>query len=39
MFIAIPWIPVGSPKRNKDRMICQSGPHPRPRGNETTHPP
>src|SRR6267378_1557267 len=39
MFIAIPWIPVGRPKRNNSRMIVQSGPSPRPRGNATTQPP
>ena len=38
-FIAMPWIPVGSPNRNKERMIPQSGPQPLPRGNDTTHPP
>ncbi len=25
MFIAIPWTPVGSPKRKSDRMIVKSG--------------
>ena len=38
-FIAIPWIPVGRPKRKSERMMVQSGPHGPPRGNETTQPP
>ena len=38
-FIAIPWTPVGSPKRNSERMIVQSGRQPMPRGNGTTQPP
>ena len=25
MFIAMPWMPAGRPKRNSDRMIAQSG--------------
>src|SRR5688572_25342838 len=32
-------MPVGSPNRNSDRMMRQSGPYPWPRGNDTTHPP
>ena len=39
MFIAMPWMPVGRPNRNSERMIVQSGPQPCPRGNDTTHPP
>jgi hypothetical protein len=39
MFIAIPWIPAGSPKRKRERMMAPSGPNPRARGKRTTHPP
>ena len=39
MFIAMPWMPVGSPNRNSARMIAQSGAKPCRRGNDTTHPP
>ena len=28
MFIAMPWMPVGRPNRNSERMIVQSGPKP-----------
>ena len=39
MFMAMPWMPVGRPNLNSERMIVQSGPHGPPRGNDTTHPP
>ena len=39
MFIAMPCTPLGSPKRNSERMIDQSGAKPPCRGNDTTHPP
>ena len=35
----MPWIPVGRPKRKSSRIIVQSGPNPRCRGNRTTQPP
>ena len=38
-FIAIPWMPVGRPKRNSERITVQSGPKPCPRGKRTTQPP
>ena len=38
-FMAIPWIPVGRPKRKSERMMVQSGPNPWPRGKRTTQPP
>src|SRR6187551_3382318 len=39
MFIAIPCTPLGSPNRNSDRMIDQSGAKLPWRGNDTTQPP
>ncbi len=38
-FMATPWIPVGSPKRNSDRMMDQLGRRSAPRGNPTAQPP
>ena len=40
MFIAIPWMPVGRPNRNSDRMMRPVRTVAvRPRGNDTTQPP